>query len=30
MGSRFPTPGGSDDNVEARIRDMDEERGFEV
>ena len=25
MGSRFPTPGGSDDNVEARIRDMDEE-----
>jgi hypothetical protein len=24
MGSRFPTPGGSDDNVEARIRDMDE------
>src|SRR4029077_3190404 len=25
MGSRFPTPGGSDDDVEARIRDMDEE-----
>ena len=25
MGSRFPTPGGSDDNFEARIRDMDEE-----
>ena len=25
MGSRFPTPGGADDNAEARIRDMDEE-----
>ena len=25
MGSRFPTPGGADDNFEARIRDMDEE-----
>jgi predicted TIM-barrel fold metal-dependent hydrolase len=25
MGSRFPTPGASDDDVEARIRDMDEE-----
>jgi predicted TIM-barrel fold metal-dependent hydrolase len=25
MGTRFPTPGGSDDDVEARIRDMDEE-----
>jgi len=25
MGSRFPTPGGSDDDVEARVRDMDEE-----
>src|SRR2546427_3404807 len=25
MGSRFPTPGGSDDDVDARIRDMDEE-----
>ncbi|NIO08397.1 MAG: hypothetical protein GTO40_10475, partial [Deltaproteobacteria bacterium] len=25
MGSRFPTPGGADDDVEARIRDMDEE-----
>ena len=25
MGSRFPTPGVSDDNFEARIRDMDEE-----
>jgi hypothetical protein len=25
MGSRFPTPGGSDDDAEARIRDMDEE-----
>jgi predicted TIM-barrel fold metal-dependent hydrolase len=25
MGSRFPTPGGSDYDVEARIRDMDEE-----
>jgi hypothetical protein len=26
MGSRFPTPGGSDDNVEARLRDMDQEK----
>jgi len=25
MGSRFPTPGGADDNAEARIRDMDDE-----
>ena len=25
MGKRYPTPGGSDDDVEARIRDMDEE-----
>ena len=25
MGSRFPTPGGSDDDVQARVRDMDEE-----
>jgi len=25
MGTRFPTPGGADDNAEARIRDMDEE-----
>src|SRR5206468_3631526 len=25
MGSRFPTPGGSDHDVDARIRDMDEE-----
>ena len=25
MGSRFPTPGGADDDAEARIRDMDEE-----
>jgi len=25
MGTRYPTPGGSDDDVEARIRDMDEE-----
>jgi len=25
MGKRFPTPGGADDNFEARIRDMDEE-----
>jgi uncharacterized protein len=25
MGTRFPTPGGSDDDVEARVRDMDEE-----
>ena len=25
MGTRFPTPGGADDNFEARIRDMDEE-----
>ena len=25
MGSRFPTPGGSDDDVEARVRDIDEE-----
>ena len=25
MGGRFPTAGGADDNVEARIRDMDEE-----
>ena len=25
MGSRFPTPGGSDDDAEARVRDMDEE-----
>lgn len=25
MGGRFPTPGGADDNPEARIRDMDEE-----
>jgi len=25
MGSRFPTPGGADDNADARIRDMDEE-----
>ena len=24
MGTRFPTPGGADDNFEARIRDMDE------
>src|SRR5262245_9651050 len=24
MGSRFPTPGGSDDDVEARVRDVDE------
>ena len=25
MGGRFPTPGGSDDDAEARVRDMDEE-----
>src|ERR1044071_1810502 len=25
MGSRFPSPGAPDDDVEARIRDMDEE-----
>ena len=25
MGSRFPTPGGADDDAGARIRDMDEE-----
>jgi predicted TIM-barrel fold metal-dependent hydrolase len=25
MGSRFPTPGGSDDDAEARVRDMNEE-----
>ena len=25
MGARFPTPGGADDDVEARVRDMDEE-----
>ncbi|HWP56956.1 MAG TPA: amidohydrolase family protein [Candidatus Acidoferrales bacterium] len=25
MGTRFPTPGAADDNVEARIKDMDEE-----
>lgn len=25
MGTRFPTPGGSDDDVEARVSDMDEE-----
>jgi predicted TIM-barrel fold metal-dependent hydrolase len=25
MGTRFPTPGGSDDDLEARVRDMDEE-----